>query len=141
MSDISDSSDDDSAQLLVTSSEEKSVSALFRRKETAFRGELESEVAMSRIIQLGTFTSVHNSSTPASAAYFGKRFVTMSSFGEAGRFGNQIIHYVFLKACATLHAIPDIRVPYWIGENAIVLHDSLVECAFPAIVVLDDWCQ
>lgn len=94
----------------------------------------DTEIAISRIFELGKFKAVQDPSVPASAPYTGDPVVTMTGFGELGRFGNQVLQYAFLKAYAATHSIPEIQVPEWIGARLFGLDDAPVARALPAVV-------
>lgn len=99
---------------------------------TAYKNE--TEIAISRIFDLGKVTAVADSSIPADAPYAGPSVVTMTGFGELGRFGNQVIQYMFLKSYATIHGVKEIQVPGWVGAGLFGITDRPVQRAFPAIV-------
>lgn len=94
----------------------------------------DTEIAVSRIFQLGKFSAVQDPSIPATAPYNGPGVITMTGFGELGRFGNQVLQYAFLKSYATAHKIPEIQAPHWIGADIFGLDDSPVQRAFPSVV-------
>lgn len=92
------------------------------------------EIAISRIFEIGKFKSVTDPSIPATAPYTGPDVVSMTGFGELGRFGNQVLQYAFLKSYSTLHNIPNIQVPPWVGSGLFGLNDAPVARALPPVV-------
>lgn len=100
--------------------------------QTAYKSE--TEIAISRIFDLGKVSSVQDTSIPADAPYDGPSVVTMTGFGELGRYGNQIMQYIFLKCYAARHNIEEIQVPGWVGASLFGLHDRPVQRALPAAV-------
>ncbi len=92
------------------------------------------EIAISRIFELGKFKAVQDPSIPAAAPYDGPAVITMTGFGELGRFGNQVLQYAFLKSYATLHNIPNIQLPQWVGAGLFGLNDAPVARALPPAV-------
>lgn len=94
----------------------------------------DTEIAISRIFDLGKVSSVVDSSIPADAPYSGPSVVTMTGFGELGRFGNQVMQYMFLKSLAVAHGVSEIQVPGWVGAGLFGLNDRLVQRQFPAVV-------
>lgn len=140
VSDISDSSDDEQFvaaelpdSLYKHRSLKKELSPPVVPKASA-KYNAETEIAMSRIFELGKFEAVQDRTIPASAPYSGPGVVTMTGFGELGRFGNQVLQYAFLKAYAHTHGIPQIQVPHWIGARLFGLRDAPVARALPAVV-------
>lgn len=94
----------------------------------------ETEIAISRIFDLGKVSSVVDTTIPVDAPHLGPTVVSMTGFGELGRFGNQVLQYVFLKAYATRYNINEIQVPSWVGAALFGLHDRPVQRAFPPVV-------
>lgn len=94
----------------------------------------ETEIAISRIFELGKTASVLNPHIPATAPYDGPSVITMSGFGELGRFGNQVLQYMFLKCYAKAHNTKEIQVPSWVGAGLFGLNDQEVQRAFPSAV-------
>ncbi|CDF38590.1 unnamed protein product [Chondrus crispus] len=101
---------------------------------TAAAYKKETEIAISRIFDLGKTASVLNPHIPATAPYHGPSVVTMTGFGELGRFGNQLMQYMFLKCYAENNAISEIQVPAWVGAGLFGLTDRPVQRALPAVV-------
>lgn len=152
VSDVTDSSDDESSALsssysvpspvpakkLATVEEIPELHLLKKEKKpvpapiTEYKAD--TEIAVSRIFQLGKFSAVQDPSIPATAPYDGPSVVTMSGFGELGRFGNQVLQYAFLKSYATAHNIAEIQVPSWIGADIFGLDDAPVRRALPSAV-------
>lgn len=99
---------------------------------TAYKGE--TEIAISRIFDLGKFNSVQDTSIPAHAPYHGPSTITMSGFGELGRWGNQLLQYIFMKSYVTNHNIAKIQVPGWVGAALFGLSDDPVRRALPSAV-------
>lgn len=92
------------------------------------------EIAISRIFDLGKFASVADASIPAQAPYHGPSLITMTGFGELGRYGNQVLQYIFLKSYAIRHNITEIQVPAWVGASLFGLDDRQVQRALPSVV-------
>ncbi len=142
VSDISDSSDEESSEVFrlpraVSSTRKpapapKPTAAPKPTPTTEYKAD--TEIALSRIFDLGKFAAVQDPSIPASAPYYGPKVVSMTGFGELGRFGNQVLQYAFLKAYATLHNIPNIQVPQWVGGPLFGLDDEPVARALPSVV-------
>lgn len=103
---------------------------------TAYKNE--TEIAISRIFDLGKVSAVVDSSIPADAPYTGPTVVTMTALGELGRFGNQVMQYIFLKCYAAAHGVKEIQVPGWVGAGLFGLTDRPVQRAFPAIAEFRD---
>lgn len=110
------------------------VKGLSKTVPTASAYKKETEIAISRIFELGKTASVQNPNIPATAPYDGPSVITMSGFGELGRFGNQLLQYMFLKCYAKVHNIAEIQVPGWVGSGLFGLTDRPVQRAFPAVV-------
>lgn len=94
----------------------------------------ETEIAISRIFDLGKVAGVQHPSIPADAPYDGPPVVTMTGFGELGRYGNQVLQYVFLKCYAHAHNISEIQVPAWVGSTLFGMQDRQVQRALPSVV-------
>lgn len=101
---------------------------------TAAAYKKQTEIAISRIFNLGKTASVQNPHIPATAAYEGPSVITMSGFGELGRFGNQVLQYMFLKCYASAHNVAEIQVPGWVGAGLFGMTDRPVQRAFPSVV-------
>lgn len=148
VSDVTDSSDDEFSSPSLSSSVPSPVLAkglseleqipeihlVKKPTSTPTEYKADTEIAVSRIFQLGKFSAVQDPSIPANAPYNGPSVVTMTGFGELGRFGNQVLQYAFLKSYATAHNIAEIQVPHWIGADIFGLNDSPVQRAFPSVV-------
>lgn len=102
------------------------------QQATAYKSD--TEIAISRIFDLGKVASVEDPSIPADAPYNGPSVVTMTGFGELGRYGNQMLQYMFLKSYATRYGIDEIQVPGWVGAGLFGLSDRPVQRALPAAV-------
>lgn len=98
----------------------------------------ETEIAISRIFSLGQVASVQDNSIQCDAPYHGPSVVTMTGFGELGRFGNQVIQYMFLKSYSMRHNIEEIQVPQWVGGPLFGLSDRPVHRALPPVVEFPD---
>eukprot|EP00177_Eucheuma_denticulatum_P003676 GFKZ01006660.1.p1 GENE.GFKZ01006660.1~~GFKZ01006660.1.p1 ORF type:complete len:558 (+),score=84.96 GFKZ01006660.1:594-2267(+) len=98
----------------------------------------ETEIAISRIFDLGKVKSVADPSIPADAPYTGHSVVTMTGFGELGRFGNQVFQYMFLKSFAAANYVKEIQVPGWVGSGLFGLNDREVQRQLPAAVEFRD---
>lgn len=94
----------------------------------------QTEIAISRIFDLGKTASVQNPHIPATAAHEGPPVITMTGFGELGRFGNQVLQYMFLKCYASAHKVAEIQVPGWVGAALFGLSDRPVQRAFPSVI-------
>mmetsp|Transcript_4338 Transcript_4338/g.13119 ORF Transcript_4338/g.13119 Transcript_4338/m.13119 type:complete len:522 (+) Transcript_4338:305-1870(+) len=93
----------------------------------------ETEIAISRIFSLGKVVPpVHPEIAPHDP-YDGPRVITMTGFGELGRFGNQVLQYAFLRCYAKLVGA-DVQVPYWVGKELFGLDDEPVLRALPAVI-------
>jgi hypothetical protein len=61
------------------------------------------------------------------------QFLTMSSLGRLGRFGNQIFQYAFLRICAN-ESGARVECPPWIGQKLFGHADAPISrCLRPAI--------
>lgn len=98
----------------------------------AYKGD--TEIAISRIFDLGKVTGVADPTISADAPYHGPSVITMTGFGELGRFGNQMFQYAFMKCYATRHGISEIQVPSWVGAGLFGLADRPVQRALPPVV-------
>jgi hypothetical protein len=57
----------------------------------------------------------------------------MSAFGELGRFGNQMLQYMFMRIYAdNVHA--ELQLPDWVGKHLFDLPESPISCAYPAVI-------
>lgn len=99
---------------------------------TAYKSE--TEIAISRIFDLGKVTNVQDPSISATAPYVGPSVVSMSGFGELGRWGNQVLQYLFLKCYAARHGIEEIQTPGWVGASLFGLKDRPVQRALPPVI-------
>eukprot|EP00871_Galdieria_phlegrea_P000226 jgi/Galph1/1203/GphlegSOOS_G5996.1 len=61
-----------------------------------------------------------------------KKCITMSTFGELGRFGNQLLQYMSLVTLAETLGL-EIQVPWWMGEPLFALDDSRIEQRLPIV--------
>eukprot|EP00182_Erythrolobus_australicus_P004400 CAMPEP_0185838720 /NCGR_PEP_ID=MMETSP1353-20130828/13490_1 /TAXON_ID=1077150 /ORGANISM="Erythrolobus australicus, Strain CCMP3124" /LENGTH=592 /DNA_ID=CAMNT_0028537809 /DNA_START=292 /DNA_END=2070 /DNA_ORIENTATION=- len=93
----------------------------------------ETEIALSRIFDLGKVASVEHPQIAPNAPYDGPPVVTMTGFGELGRWGNQILQYMFLK-CVADKAGASIEVPHWVGSQLFGLQNRPVQRRFPAVI-------
>lgn len=59
-------------------------------------------------------------------------YITMSSLGKDGRFGNQIIQYAFVRLYAHVHGL-GWEVPDWIGRDLFGLDDPYITEQLPAL--------
>ena len=138
VSDITDSSDEESSEVFqlprAVSSSSAKLTVIPKPTPPTTEYKSDTEIALSRIFNLGKFTAVQDPSIAASAPYHGPKVISMTGFGELGRFGNQVLQYMFLKAYATLHNIPNIQVPQWVGASLFGLDDEPVARALPAVV-------
>lgn len=114
----------------VTDKAKKDVNQAAYKKDT--------EIAISRIFDLGKVAAVVDTSVPADAPYNGPSVITMTGFGELGRYGNQVMQYMFLKSYAAAHGVQEIQVPGWVGAGLFGLTDRPVQRAFPAVVEYRD---
>lgn len=102
------------------------------KQVTAYKAE--TEIAISRIFQLGNTAAVADPTIPAHTPYDGPSLLTMTAFGELGRFGNQMLQYMFLRAYAKRHGISHIQTPPWVGASLFGLNDATVQRALPPVV-------
>eukprot|EP00186_Timspurckia_oligopyrenoides_P001914 CAMPEP_0182447460 /NCGR_PEP_ID=MMETSP1172-20130603/16274_1 /TAXON_ID=708627 /ORGANISM="Timspurckia oligopyrenoides, Strain CCMP3278" /LENGTH=551 /DNA_ID=CAMNT_0024643905 /DNA_START=142 /DNA_END=1797 /DNA_ORIENTATION=+ len=93
----------------------------------------ETEIAVSRIFELGKVAPVLRPEIEPTAPYNGPPVLTMTGFGELGRWGNQILQYAFLVSAAQKTGAK-IQVPYWVGTDIFNLDNSLVERRLPAVI-------
>eukprot|EP00184_Porphyridium_aerugineum_P005454 CAMPEP_0184706798 /NCGR_PEP_ID=MMETSP0313-20130426/36942_1 /TAXON_ID=2792 /ORGANISM="Porphyridium aerugineum, Strain SAG 1380-2" /LENGTH=627 /DNA_ID=CAMNT_0027168363 /DNA_START=826 /DNA_END=2709 /DNA_ORIENTATION=- len=93
----------------------------------------DTEIAMSRIFELGKVATVANPEISPFAPYDGPSVLTMTGFGELGRWGNQILQYMFLK-CAAQKTNAKIEIPYWVGSDIFNLENTTVQRRFPAVI-------
>ncbi|CAN8075017.1 unnamed protein product [Agarophyton chilense] len=98
----------------------------------------DTEIAISRIFQLGTTAAVRDPTIAPDAPYHGPSRLTMTCFGELGRFGNQVLQYMFLRVYAERHAISEIQLPPWVGAALFGLRDAPVQRALPPVVEFRD---
>jgi Glycosyl transferase family 11 len=98
----------------------------------------ETEIALSRIFDLGKAAAVVDPSIPPYAPYSGPSVVAMTGFGELGRFGNQVLQYAFLKVYQARYGIDEVQVPAWVGAGLFGLRDRPVQRALPAVVETKD---
>jgi hypothetical protein len=94
----------------------------------------ETEIALSRIFELGKVAAVVDPTIAPYAEYRGPSVVTMSGFGELGRFGNQVLQYAFLRVYQARHSVSEVQVPAWVGAGLFGLENRLVQRALPAVV-------
>ncbi|GAB0498068.1 hypothetical protein MMPV_009409 [Pyropia vietnamensis] len=94
----------------------------------------ETEIALSRIFELGKVAKVAHPEISPMAPYDGPDVVTMTGFGELGRFGNQVLQYAFLRCYAAKHGNLEIQVPAWVGASLFGLKNPEVYRPFPAVV-------
>lgn len=111
-----------------------SPTALVPNNESAPVYKNETEIAISRIFDLGKVASVQDPSIKADAPYDGPSVITMTGFGELGRFGNQVLQYMFMQCYAKKYNISEIQVPSWVGAALFGLTDRPVQRAFPSVV-------
>ncbi|KAA8495022.1 hypothetical protein FVE85_3263 [Porphyridium purpureum] len=93
----------------------------------------ETEIALSRIFQLGSVADVEQPDIEPYAPYDGPNVLTMTGFGELGRWGNQILQYAFLR-CAAEKSGAQIQVPYWVGTDLFELDNSRVVRRLPSVI-------
>jgi len=93
----------------------------------------ETEIALSRILDLGKVAKVAHPEIEPSAPYSGPPIITMTGFGELGRWGNQLLQYMFLKAYSSRTGA-EVQVPDWVGATLFGLDDEPVQRRFPAAV-------
>lgn len=119
-------------------SDDSSVDEIILKEETAATNskayKKETEIAMSRIFELGKVAPVADPSIAPFDPYHGPSVVTMSGFGELGRFGNQVLQYAFLRCYALKHNIAEVQVPAWAGAGLFGLTDRAVQRALPAVI-------
>jgi Glycosyl transferase family 11 len=120
----------DKARGLIPSLETDFVAPL----ETSKAYNKDTEIAISRIFDLGKVAAVQNPGIPPFAPYHGPSVVSMSGFGELGRFGNQVLQYAFLRIYAARHSISQVQVPAWVGSGLFGLQDRPVQRALPAVI-------
>lgn len=94
----------------------------------------DTEIALSRIFELGKVAKVAHPEISPLAPYDGPGVVTMTGFGELGRFGNQVLQYAFLRCYAAKHGNLEIQVPSWVGASLFGLTNPEVNRPFPAVV-------
>lgn len=94
----------------------------------------DTEIAISRIFELGKVDAVRNPHISAHTPHHGPSVITMSGFGQLGRFGNQMLQYLFLRVYAERHNICEIQVPQWVGAQLFGHKNQSVERAFPPVV-------
>lgn len=94
----------------------------------------DTEIAISRIFDLGSVAAVVDPSIPVDAPVHGPSVVSMTGFGELGRFGNQVLQYAFLVAYARRHHIAHIQVPAWVGTALFGHAEAPVARALPPVV-------
>eukprot|EP00188_Purpureofilum_apyrenoidigerum_P000420 Plantae.Rhodophyta-Purpureofilum_apyrenoidigerum.ctg11816.p1 GENE.Plantae.Rhodophyta-Purpureofilum_apyrenoidigerum.ctg11816~~Plantae.Rhodophyta-Purpureofilum_apyrenoidigerum.ctg11816.p1 ORF type:complete len:509 (+),score=95.32 Plantae.Rhodophyta-Purpureofilum_apyrenoidigerum.ctg11816:481-2007(+) len=93
----------------------------------------DTEISINRIFSLGKVVPpVHPEIAPHDP-YDGPRVITMTGFGELGRFGNQVLQYMFLRCYAKLVGA-NVQVPYWVGKELFGLDDEPVLRALPAVI-------
>ena len=97
----------------------------------AYKGE--TEIGASRIFSLGAVVPPVHPHVKPTEPYDGPPVITMTGFGELGRWGNQILQYAFLRILAD-KAHAHIQVPRWVGAALFDLHDQPVQRALPAVV-------
>ena len=69
-------------------------------------------------------------SSPSSSP---SRVVSMSGFGELGRFGNQVLQYMFMRVYAD-NARAQLQLPDWIGKHLFALAEPPISLALPAVI-------
>lgn len=99
---------------------------------TAYKAD--TEIALSRIFELGNVAKVAHPEISPMAPYDGPGVVTMTGFGELGRFGNQVLQYAFLRCYAAKHGNLEIQVPSWVGASLFGLTNPEVNRPFPSVV-------
>lgn len=92
------------------------------------------EIALGRIFSIGAASAVVDPSIPTYAPYTGPSVISMTSFGELGRWGNQILQYMFLKAYAIKHNVKSVQIPSWVGAALFNLDDDPVFRALPPAI-------
>jgi hypothetical protein len=117
--------------------EDSSISSSSSSEEYSLQPSLkykaETEIAVSRIFALGAVVPPLNPHVRPEDPYDGPPVITMTGFGELGRWGNQILQYAFLRIYAN-KCNAEIQVPDWVGKAIFGLRDRPVERAFPAVV-------
>ena len=63
--------------------------------------------------------------------------LTMSSIGQLGRFGNQLLQYAFLRICAKKSGAK-VECPPWIGQTLFGHHDAPISKRLPPAVEYKD---
>ncbi|QDU95561.1 alpha-1,2-fucosyltransferase [Lignipirellula cremea] len=63
--------------------------------------------------------------------------IAMSKLGEMGRFGNQVIQYMFLKTYALQHDL-EVQTPPWIGQKLFGCEDRPISASLPEFEELYD---
>lgn len=58
--------------------------------------------------------------------------VTMSTLGRNGKFGNQILQYIFLKVYSKKYGL-EIEIPWWIGNDLFNLNDNRCTNQLPLV--------
>ncbi|KAJ8909146.1 hypothetical protein NDN08_005840 [Rhodosorus marinus] len=152
-SDVREKLGDDGAELIVRfyqsmiekddkdslTSESMTISSISDEEEMNVEGgkstkyKKETEIALSRIFSLGNVTPPLNANIAPFEPYHGKPVITMTGFGELGRFGNQLLQYAFLRCYAKL-VDAEVQVPYWVGKDLFGLQDDVVQRALPAVI-------
>lgn len=94
----------------------------------------ETEIAISRIFDIGKGASVVHAHIAPDAPHDGPSVVSMTGFGCLGRFGNQVLQYAFLKSFAEQSSVDEIQTPSWVGHELFGLSDRLVQRPFPPVV-------
>lgn len=94
----------------------------------------ETEITLGRIFSIGAASAVADPSILPYAPYSGPSVISMTSFGELGRWGNQILQYMFLKSYATKHNVRSIQIPAWVGATLFSLSDEPVRRALPPAI-------
>mmetsp|Transcript_4300 Transcript_4300/g.11132 ORF Transcript_4300/g.11132 Transcript_4300/m.11132 type:complete len:553 (-) Transcript_4300:80-1738(-) len=100
--------------------------------DTAYKAD--TEIAVSRIFELGKVAPVADPTVSPWEPYTGPRVVTMTGFGELGRWGNQVLQYAFLVMLKNEIDAEEIQVPHWVGKDLFELEDRPVQRALPAVV-------
>lgn len=72
------------------------------------------------------------SSLTGSKPYWNTSVVMMTGFEELGRYGNQMLQYMFLKSAATHHGISEIQVRSWVNVGLFGLSNRQVQRALAA---------
>ncbi|MBB3266751.1 tetratricopeptide (TPR) repeat protein [Azospirillum sp. OGB3] len=62
----------------------------------------------------------------------GKRRLSVSTLGHAGRFGNQLLQYGYLRVCAERNGM-ELETPEWIGRHLYGLDDPLPGPPLPSL--------